>query len=124
MDDEQVVRELDQAWNEAYPRCDAGALEQILAEEWTAIDGQGRIIDRQQLLEALVSAPNPFEQHRFWEIRVRLYGDCAIVTGRLSGHGTREGQRFVVDQRYTRVYIRRAECWRALATQVTPVART
>ena len=121
-EDEAEIRRLDREWNEAYPRRDLAALGRVLADDWLCIDGRGLVITKEELLERVRTAPPQFDEHRFDEFSLRLFGDAAVVTGRLSGSGADEGGPFSFSQRFTRVYARRGGAWRAVATQVTPVA--
>jgi ketosteroid isomerase-like protein len=121
-EDESEIRRLDREWNEAYPRRDLAALGRVLADDWLCIDGRGLLITKEELLERVRAAPPQFDEHRFDEFDLRLFGDAAVVTGRLSGSGTDEGGAFSFSQRFTRVYARRGGTWQAVATQVTPVS--
>jgi len=121
-EDEEQLRRLDREWNEAYPACDLGALERIMADDWVGIDGAGLVITRKQLLDRVAAAPFAFDSHEFDEATLRVFGDAAISTGRLSGRGRDTEGPFYLQQRFTRVYVRRGDCWRAVATQVTVVA--
>src|SRR5918911_57462 len=119
-DDESELRRIDREWNEAYPRRDVEALGRILADDWACIDGAGRLVSKRELIERVASNPNPFDSHEFDEFTLHVYGDAAVVTGRLTGEGRDDGgEAFSLRQRYTRVYARRAGAWRAVATQVT-----
>ena len=120
--DERYLRRIDREWNEAYPNRNIEALNRIIADDWKCIDGTGRIITKRLLLERVSANPSPFDSHEFDEIDLRVFGDAAIVTGRLAGRGRNGGRDFSVEQRYTRVYIRRASVWQAIATQVTVVS--
>src|SRR5262245_2995672 len=119
---EQHLRQIDREWNEAYPNRDIETLNRILADDWKCIDGMGRVVSKQQLLERVSTNPNPFASHEFDEFDLRIFGDAAIVMGRLSGKGRNDAGDFSRGQRYTRVYVRRAGGWQAIATQVTVVS--
>ena len=121
MSEEDHVRKLDNDWNEAYPRHDVSALDHIIADDWVCIDGAGLVITKRQLLERVESGTSFFDPYKFDEITLRMFGDTAIVTGRLSG--TRRGNdgTFYLEQRYTRVYVKRNDRWQSVATQVTVV---
>ncbi len=121
-EDEAEIRRLDREWNEAYPRRDLSALGRVLADDWRSIDGRGLVITKEELLERVRTAPPQLDAHEFDEFHLRLFGDSAVVTGRLSGSGTQDGVPFKFSQRFTRVYARRDGIWQAVATQVTPVA--
>jgi ketosteroid isomerase-like protein len=118
-EEEERLRRLDREWSEAYPRCDTAALERIIADDWLCIDGAGLLINKRQLLERVAKGPFPFDTYRFDEQHVRLFGDAAVVRGRLSGSGAGEDGPFRLEQRFTRVYVRREQGWQAIATQVT-----
>jgi len=120
--DEQHLRQIDREWNEAYPNRDIEALDRIIADDWKCIDGKGRVIYKQQLLARISANPNPFASHEFDEFDLRIFGDAAIVTGRLTGEGRNDEGDFTLEQRFTRVYVRRESVWKAVATQVTVVS--
>jgi ketosteroid isomerase-like protein len=119
--DEQLLYELDQQWNEAYPNHDIKTLDKILAEDWIAIDGTGKIITKQALLERIASNTNRQESFQFDEFNLRIFGETAIITGRLLMSGQDEDGDFSFNQRFTRVYVHRKGDWKAVATQVTVI---
>jgi|SRR5918911_3014394 ketosteroid isomerase-like protein len=120
-EDERYLRQIDGEWNEAYPNRNIETLNRIIADDWKGIDGAGQIISKQQLLERVAANPDPFDSHKFDEFSLRIFGDIAIITGRLSGKGRSKDGDFSVEQRYTRVYVKRDNRWYAVATQVTVV---
>jgi len=122
--DERHLRQIDHEWNEAYPNRNIEALNRIIADDCKCIDGAGQIISKQQLLERVAASPDPFDSHEFDEFGLRIFGDTAIVTGRLSGKGRNEDEGLSFEQRYTRVYVKREGVWLAVATQVTVVSES
>ena len=123
-EDERYLRQIDGEWNEAYPNRDIETLNRIIADDWKGIDGAGQIISKQQLLERVAANPDPFDSHQFDEFSLRVFGGTAIITGRLSGKGRSKDGDFSLEQRYTRVYVKRDNRWYAVATQVTVVPNT
>jgi ketosteroid isomerase-like protein len=121
MTEENHLLKLDSEWNEAYPRRDISALDQIIADDWVCIDSAGLVISKRELLDRVKSSAAFLDPHKFDETNLRMFGDTAIVTGRLSGtRGNNDGT-FYLEQRYTRVYVKRRERWQSVATQVTVV---
>jgi ketosteroid isomerase-like protein len=121
MNEENRLLKLDNEWNESYPRRDVSTLDRIIAEDWVCIDGAGLVISKQQLLERVQSNTAFLDPYKFDETNLRMFKDAAIVTGRLSGtQGSNDGT-FYLEQRYTRVYVKRNDRWQAVATQVTVV---
>jgi ketosteroid isomerase-like protein len=124
MSEEDRILDLDREWNEAYPRLDCAALDRIIADDWVCIDGTGLMITKSELLTRVASSTSFLDPYKFDEITIRIFGEAAIVTGRLSGQmRDRDGARDV-NQRYMRVYVKRNEGWQAVATQVTKVKET
>jgi len=121
MSEQEQLLKLDREWNEAYPRLDVTALDRIIADDWVCIDGAGLIITKRQLLERVQSSAAFFDPHKFDEITLRMFKDAAIVTGRLSGTRRSNDGTFYVEQRYTRLYVKRNDRWQSVATQVTVV---
>jgi ketosteroid isomerase-like protein len=82
------------------------------------------MITKSELLTRVASSTSFLDPYKFDEITIRIFGEAAIVTGRLSGQmRDRDGARDV-NQRYMRVYVKRNEGWQAVATQVTKVKET
>lgn len=122
MDEERrLLLELDGRWNDAYPRRDVAALERVIADDWVCIDGAGRVIGKRELIERVESSAGFLDPYEFDETELRVFGGAAVSTGRLSGEA-RDGEgRVYVEQRYTRVYVKREGRWQCVATQVTVV---
>jgi ketosteroid isomerase-like protein len=121
MSEEEQLLKLDREWNEAYPKLDVTALDHIIADDWVCIDGAGQVITKRQLLERVASSTTFFDPYEFDEITLRMFKDAAIVTGRLSGTKRGNDGTFYLEQRYTRVYVKRNGRWQSVATQVTVV---
>src|SRR5882672_11330430 len=121
MKEENHLLKLDNEWNEAYPKRDVSALDHIIADDWVCIDGAGLVITKRQLLERVESSAVFFDPYKFDEITLRMFGDTAIVTGRLSGTRRDNDGTLYLEQRYTRVYVKRNDRWQSVATQVTVV---
>ena len=121
MNEENHLLRLDSEWNESYPGRDVAALDYIIADDWVCIDGAGLVITKRQLLERVKSSVPFLDPYRFDEITLRMFKDAAIITGRLSGTKRGDDGTFYLEQRYTRVYVKRRERWQSEATQVTVV---
>jgi len=124
MNEENRILDLDREWNEAYPRLDYVALDRIVADDWVCIDGTGLVITKSELLTRVASSASFLNPYTFDEITLRIFGEAAIVTGRLSGQMRDSEGIHHVNQRYMRVYVKRNERWQAVATQVTKIKET
>lgn len=116
-DDERQVRQLEEDLIEAFRRNDTATLERILADDFVFTDPRGASITKDFWLADLRSGAFSFESVEIEDVRVRLAGDAALVTGLVtlkarSRAGGYNGQFGVVD-----VYMKRAGRWQlALST--------
>ena len=53
------------------------------------------------------------------DVRVRVYGDAAIVTGRTHGLGCLQGESYDVVIRFTDTFVRRDRQWQAIASHAS-----
>ena len=60
---------------------DADALDGFLADDWIVVDPDGGVIDKARFLEVIKSGALSHESMESTDLRVRLYGDTAVVTG-------------------------------------------
>jgi len=96
----------------------------ILAPDWSVIDFTGHVLSRAQVLEEGFGSPErKIESGRVDDIKVRLFKDVAVVTGRSTFTGSYKGERMTVVQRFTDVFARSSGGrWQVVASQGTQIA--
>ena len=115
---DREVLEAEQARCEATRQGDVEALKRLLREDYTHVTGNASTMDRQQYLDWVGETPRRHERH---DLRVRRYGDTAVITGGLTNHmsapggGTR-----IIEALVTQVAHRENGVWRFVAFQITP----
>ncbi len=122
---EQEIIRLERERLEAYARAAREAFDRIVADDFTMTHSDGSIFDKAQERGVLrpSTAARPLPTLTTEDIRVRVYGDAAVITGRLVEQGERVGR---VSLRFTNTYIRRQGRWQIVAGQLTrlPQERT
>ena len=78
---EQVLMQMERDWTKAGLNKDAAALDRIIADDWTAIDFQGKIETKAQALADLKSGSSALQSVELGEMKVRVFGNTAVVTG-------------------------------------------
>jgi ketosteroid isomerase-like protein len=102
----------------------AEALDRLLVDEFMLVDVmRGAEIEKPALLSVLGSGQLRFEKVEPAEVRVRLYSETAIVTGRTQMSGQFGEEPFQVRSRYTHVYVRQDGSWRLVTAQGSDCAR-
>jgi len=111
---------------DAYLRRDVGALDRLLADEYTFVnDDSGGLADKQQILASFGSGGDrKITSYRRQDDRVRLYGDVAVLTYRYQSTETYKGQNNGGDYRVMRVLVERDGRWQMVSGQETKVSPT
>ena len=115
---------LETAWDDAVAAKDTTALARIIADGFVMIGANGAVSDKRQLIEAIANPELRIEPFRTEDVRVRLYGNVAVLTGRYSQRGSWKGQAYETAARYTDVYVRSGGRWRAVSAQATRIPAT
>ena len=68
--------------------------------------GTGLVITKSELLTRVASSASFLDSYKFDEITLRMFGEAAIVTGRLSGQIRDSEGIHHVNQRCMRVYVK------------------
>lgn len=114
----QLDRELLEARRLA-TKGDTTALERILADDFTATSLNGRTASRAQYIKYSARPNLSFRNFSTDEVKVRIYGDAAVVTGRTTVTGRDQGEEFNTRFRYTRVYVKRGGRWQIVTSHLT-----
>jgi len=100
---------------------DVAALDRILAEDVTIFWGDGTEDNKPSTLELFRSRRLRYDQLEYFNTRVRLFGQTAVLTGEASVKAARDGQTISYLVRSTRVYVNQNGRWELVANQTTRV---
>jgi ketosteroid isomerase-like protein len=103
-------------------KADTALLEKYTAADYTFINRSGQLSDRTQTMSRLKSGDIKITANDVSDLKVRLYGNTAVVTGRTDMKGTMAGKDVSGPVLFTRVYVKTDGRWQAVAFQQTPVA--
>jgi ketosteroid isomerase-like protein len=116
---EKELMETEDKWLEAGIRGDAGAAALLLAEDYQGMTPTGSVEDKAQFVAGIRMGSLRADSYHQDERYVRILGETAVSTGRLSLK-QRDG---FTQTRYTRVYVRRQGRWQLFVMQTTRIAR-
>ena len=116
---EDELLKLEKEFAQAIVKNDVEAIGRFLADDWTIIDPDGGIIDKSRFLAVIKSGALSHEMMESDDMRVRTYGDSAIVTGLTRTKGKYLGQEFTTQERATDVLIKRNGRWQYVFSQLT-----
>ena len=111
----EQIRKLDQERIQAQIHADAVVLNRIYADDFIGIGPSGTVRTKPQVLADFTSHDLNFQSIRTDEVRIRVYGNTAVETGRTTTVGQDKGKVVPRDNRFTRVWVRRQGRWRLVA---------
>jgi ketosteroid isomerase-like protein len=91
----------------------------LLADDWTIVAPDGRIIDRSRFLEVIKSGALSHEKMESEDVRVQIYENTAIVTALTTSKGKFMGQEFTSLERATDIFVKQNDRWQCVFTQLT-----
>lgn len=107
---------------EAYRVGDAAHLERALDDRFTLTDTAGAITTKAQELKAVREGDPKYEIFRNSDMKVRLHGDAALVTGITTVKGLAGGKAFHSALQFTDTLVRRGKEWVIAASHVSPAS--
>jgi ketosteroid isomerase-like protein len=108
-------------WWRADKAKDEKALARILADDWFYLGPAGTMTKAQELAEVKKRDEN-IASLTLTDMKVRVYGDVAIVTFREHEESTKKSIDSSGDYLYTDVFVKRQGRWQAVNSQGTPLA--
>jgi hypothetical protein len=120
---EQELLQLEQERANAMVRGDTAKLGHILADGWELISSSGEVLSKETFLMLFKTGALAIESAESADVKVRVYGDAAVVTGQGIAKGKYKGVAFISDERWTDVFVKQNGRWQCVAAQATRIAR-
>jgi hypothetical protein len=118
---DEVLRAF-RAAGDAQVRKDKSALEQLFADDYSYIHSNGIVANKAEEIAAATSADMNLTSLTFSDLKARLYGDAAIVTGTETLLGTAKGY-VPGPRRLTDVLVKRGGRWQTAGGISTVVSK-
>jgi len=93
----------------------ADVLEKLWADDMEVAVPKMPVLTKADALKFARSGRMRFLTYRTSDIRVRVYDNAAVVTGRLQRTRSMNGQEISDDWRFTKTYVRESGQWRVVA---------
>jgi hypothetical protein len=117
--DQQVLIELEMAWDAAFHKQDAKFIETLLADEFIATYGDGSRGDKAKELSLATDTKQQVDSSRLDEFIIKIFGNTAVVWFTQILVGPVNGKPTEVRYRYVDVWVIRNGRWQAVASQST-----
>ncbi|MGH9509883.1 MAG: nuclear transport factor 2 family protein [Terriglobales bacterium] len=124
--DDKVVQELidvSNEWDWAMVGNDAEAIGRYMADDWIIVGSDGNQCDKATFLGLVRSGALTHEVMESHDMKVRVYGETAVVTARGVSGGKYQGQPFREVERVSCVFVRQKGQWRCVLTHLSRIAQ-
>jgi hypothetical protein len=121
--DTSELQRLERVWNESHERGDADALDALWADDMEVAVPKMPVMQKADVLKFARSGRMKFLRYQTSNIRIRLYDNAAVVTGRLQRTRSMNGQEISDDWRFTKTYVRQAGHWRVVSFHASEAPR-
>jgi ketosteroid isomerase-like protein len=120
---EQELIGLEQQWGDALVKADLAFLDQILAEDYIFTSPVGEVLTKAQMLAELKSGEDVVSSIVNHDMKVRVYGNAAVVTGHSTYQETVQGNDISGEYRWTDTWIKKGGSWQCVADHASRVAK-
>jgi ketosteroid isomerase-like protein len=121
MNTEQAIRQQDEQRIHAQIAADAIALRRIYADDFLGIGPTGVVRNKEQVIADFTSHELTYQSITTADVRVRIYGNAAVETGRSTMIGVDKGRAVPHENRFTRVWVVKEGRWQLVANHYSPM---
>jgi len=120
---EQELIKLENEWADAWAKQDVAFFDRILAGDFTFTSPWSGIVSKADYLALVKSGDRVFTSWVLADMKVRVYGDAAVVTGFNALKETYKGKDVSSQNRWTRTWVTSAGRWQCVAGHSSEIAR-
>jgi ketosteroid isomerase-like protein len=121
--DSSKILTLEQDWNTAYKGGDVTRMNSLLADDFIITIEDGRTFSKSGYIALNGNSTVHVEVSEMSDVKVRVHGNTAVVTGAYHEKGTAQGKPDEYQDRFTDVWTKIAGQWQLLASQYSIPAK-
>ena len=118
---EEQLKKLETDRAAAVVKGDADAVAKQTSDDYTLININGQISGKAQTMDAIKSGQIKLTQDDLSDMKVHVYGNTAVVTGKADVKGVVSGKEMSGPVAFTRVWVKKGGKWESVAFQQTKV---
>jgi ketosteroid isomerase-like protein len=117
----QELITLENEWAKSVVKLDLAFMEQILADDYTWTDPEGNVHTKAEEIASIKSGQGVVTSCVSDDVKVRVYGDAAVVTGLTTQKGMVEGKEVSGQFRWTDTWVKIAGRWQCVADHISNI---
>lgn len=110
------IRALELKWTESYKQHQIDILSSLLAEDFVITIEDGSVFSKAGYISHSADAAVHVEVAEMSDLKVRMHGDTAVVTGAYHERGESNGKRYEYHDRLTDVWMKIGGRWQVVAS--------
>ena len=119
---EQELIKLENEWNEAWVNRNIVFFERIYADDFIVTTSDGSVLTRAQDIANVKSGEDMATSVVTDEMKVRIYGDAAVVTHRDTVKGRFKGKDYSGQYQWTDTWVKKSGRWQVVAAHCSKIA--
>jgi ketosteroid isomerase-like protein len=120
---EQELMKLENEWADAWVKSDVAFNDRIMSDDFTWTSPGGEVWTKAQDIEEIKSGDSVIASWVLTDVKVRVYGDAAVVTGRSTVKETYKGKELSAQARWTHTWVKLAGRWQCVAAHSSRIAQ-
>jgi ketosteroid isomerase-like protein len=120
---EQELIELENEWADAWIKSDVAFHDRIMADDYTWTSPWGEVFTKSRNLVLVKSGDAVITSWVLAEMKVRIYGDAAVVSGCDTIKETYKGEDISSQNRWTHTWVKRSGRWQCVAGHSSEIAQ-
>jgi ketosteroid isomerase-like protein len=121
--DAATIRTLELKWTESYKQHNIDILSSLLAEDFVITIEDGSIFSKAGYISHSADPSTKVQVAELSDLRVRMHGDTAVVTGAYHEKGESNGKLYEYHDRLTDVWMKVGGKWQVVASQYSVPSR-
>lgn len=122
-DAKATLEQMEKDRAQAVVKKDTATLEKMTADDYQLIDANGKLRTKADTMTDIKSGTINIQSNDVDDLKVQVYGNTAVVTGRSNPKGTIDGKDVSGPIRFTRVYVKRNGTWQSVLFQQTRISQ-
>ena len=119
---EQHLAKLEQDWADSYLKRDPSFAQRITTNDFNFVDSSGVMMNKADYIKS-IAGNTVFTAFTIDQIKVRLHGDAAVVTG-VATINAKTGEKDESGKyAFTDIFVKQNGEWKAVSGQVTAIAK-
>lgn len=114
--DAATIRSLELKWTESYKQRNIEILSSLLAEDFVITVEDGSVYSKPGYISHTADSKVRVQVAELSDLKVRVHGDTAVVTGSYHEKGESEGKTYEYHDRLTDVWMKVAGKWQVIAS--------